>query len=212
MARVIHLDELERIDVAGVHWHPVRRPLGVSAFGINAYSAGAGEHLIEEHDETGGGGAGGHEELYLVIRGRATFTVAGEQIDAPAGTLVFLSDPSERRGAVAAEDGTIAVAIGGPPGAAGPVSPWEFSFAAAPALEAGDPQRAYAIAAEGLAVHPDNFALHYNLACFAARAGMRDEALEHLRRAVEGDPERVRKWAAGDRDLDSIRDDARFSA
>ena len=60
----------------------------------------SGELVIEEHDETGGG-AGGHEELYVVIAGRATFTLDGESLDAPAGTLVFISDPSVKRKAVA---------------------------------------------------------------------------------------------------------------
>ena len=149
MAHVVHLDELDRIDVAGVHWRPIRRALGVSAFGINAYSADAGEHLIEEHDETAGG-AGGHEEIYLVVRGRATFTIGGEQVDAPAGTLVFLDDPAERRGAVAAEDGTLAVAIGGRPGAAGPPSPWEYYFAASNA----EGREAYEMAADGARALP----------------------------------------------------------
>src|SRR3954471_12356822 len=164
MARITHLDDLDPIDVAGVHWRPVRRTLGISAFGINAYSADAGEHLIEEHDEVGGGGPGGHEEVYLVVRGRATFTIAGERTDAPAGTIVFLDDPAERRGAIADEDGTLAVAIGGVPGAAGPPSPWEFYFSAAPARDAGDHRRAYEITAEGLKVHPNHPGMHYNLA------------------------------------------------
>jgi hypothetical protein len=202
VAKVVHLDELERIDVAGVHWRPIRRALGVSAFGINAYSADAGEHLIEDHDEAGAGGAGGHEEIYLVVRGRATFTVAGEPVDAPAGTLVFLDEPAERRGAVAVEDGTLAVAIGGPPGAAGAPSPWEFYFAGA----GKEPEEAYAIAAEGLEHHPDHGATHYNLACFAARAGMRDKAIEHLTVAFEREP-RARGWAEKDSDLDPVRDD-----
>ena len=208
MARVVHLDDLERIDVAGVHWRPIRRPLGISAFGINAYSADAGEQLIEEHDETGGPG---HEEVYLVVRGRATFTIAGDEVDAPAGTLVFLEDPAERRGATAAEDGTLAVAIGGRPGAAGPVSPWEFFFAAAPAIAAGEPERAYEIAAAGLADHPDDGSLQYNLACYASLAGMHDRALEHLGRAFTIEP-KARRWAENDADLDAIRDDARWPA
>jgi len=206
MARVVRLDELDRIDVAGVHWHPVRKPLGITAFGINAYSADAGEHLIEEHDESGSG-AGGHEEVYLVVRGRATFTIAGEQVDAPAGTLVFLHDPAERRGAIAVDDGTMAVAIGGPPGAVGAPSPWEFFFSGA----GRPPREAYALAAEGLEHHPDHGALHYNLACFASLAGMRDEALDHLRIAFEREP-KAREWAADDADLDAIRDDPRWPA
>ncbi|MEA2292917.1 MAG: hypothetical protein QOE86_556, partial [Solirubrobacteraceae bacterium] len=70
--RVTRIGELEDISVAGIHLRPVRRPLGITAFGTNAFSADAGERLIEEHDETGGG-AGVHEELYVVLTGHATF-------------------------------------------------------------------------------------------------------------------------------------------
>ena len=69
----------------------MRRTLGIGAFGINAYTANAGELVVEEHDETGAG-AGHHEELYVVVTGRATFTVDGESFDAPIGTMVFLPD------------------------------------------------------------------------------------------------------------------------
>src|SRR5205085_10592306 len=97
----VHLDELDSIPIAGVVWHPVRRRLGVRAFGVNAYTAeGVGKQVVEEHDETGGG-AGGHEELYLVVQGRATFTVDGETIEAPAGTIVFIRDPKLKRVALA---------------------------------------------------------------------------------------------------------------
>ena len=66
--RPYELDELDSIPLfEGIVWHPVRRRLGIRAFGINAYtSERSGEHVVEEHDETGGG-AGGHEEVYVVI-------------------------------------------------------------------------------------------------------------------------------------------------
>src|SRR5262245_37253058 len=114
MARVVRIDEVEPVAVAGGLYHPLRRALGVRAFGINAYSAReAGDQLIETHDETGSG-SGGQEEAYLVVSGRATFTVGDEEIDAPAGTIVFLPDVAEKRGAVAAEPDTVAIVVGGP--------------------------------------------------------------------------------------------------
>ena len=208
--RVLHLDELERIDVAGVHWRPVRRRLGVRAFGINGYSADAGEQLIEPHDETGAG-AGAHEELYLVVTGQARFTVAGEELDAPAGTLVLVPELGDRREAVAVEDGTTVLVIGGPPSNAFPVSPWEYYFATAPAREREDWDEAVAIASAGLADHPDHPWIHYELACLHARAGRRDEALDHLARSVAAEPS-AREVAASDEELDSLRDDPRFPA
>src|SRR4051795_8919575 len=84
---------------------PVRRHLGIEAFGANArVAAAAGEGLVMAHDEGGGGPdrTGGHEELYVVLRGRATFTLDGEQVDAPAGTLLFVRDPAVTRSAGAA--------------------------------------------------------------------------------------------------------------
>jgi tetratricopeptide (TPR) repeat protein len=140
-----------------------------------------------------------------VVAGRATFTVDGEEIDAPAGTLVFIPERESRREAVAVEAGTIALALGGKTGAAGPVSPWEYWFAAEPAYRSGDYDRAYEIAAEGLRDWPDHGTIHYQLACYAALGGRREEALKHVRRAFDLDP-RAREWAAGDSDLDSIRE------
>ena len=82
-ARRARISELERIPLDGAWWRPLRRRLGVTSFGINAYTAdAAGDPLIEEHDEHSPG-AGGHEELYLVVTGRAAFTVDGEEIEAP---------------------------------------------------------------------------------------------------------------------------------
>jgi hypothetical protein len=208
VARTIHLDDLDLIKVAGVNWRPVRRTLGITAFGINAYTADRDQQLIEEHTE-GGGGAGGHEELYVVLKGHASFTVDDEEIDAPAGTLVFIPEPGSRRSAHALTDGTTALAIGGEPRTITP-SAWEHYFAAQPAAEAGRPSEAYEIAAAGLAERPDNASLHYNLACYASLAGELDRAFGHLARAFAGDP-RSREWAASDSDLEQARADPRWT-
>jgi hypothetical protein len=209
--RVTHLDETERIAVAGTIWRPLRRPLGVTAFGINAYTAdNAGDDVIEPHDELGSG-AGRHEELYLVVSGHARFEVAGAAIDAPAGTVVFVADPAAQRYAVAEAADTTVVVIGGRAGDALPVSPFEHWFAAEPAYQAEDYDRAIEIASAGLADHPDHPVIHYQLACYHALAGHPDEALDHLGQAVAGDP-RARGWAAGDRDLDGLRDHPRYPA
>jgi tetratricopeptide (TPR) repeat protein len=201
----LRLDQLERIEIGGRTWQPIRRPLGVSAFGINAYvAAEAGDELLETHDELGTG-AGGHEELYLVVSGRAGFTVDDAEVDAPAGTILFVPDPATRRGGVAREPGTQVVVIGGRPGAALPVAAYEHWFAAEPAYQAGDYDRAIEIVSAGFADHPDHASIHYQLACYHALAGRRDEAISHLKEAYARDP-RTREWAADDRDLDSIRD------
>lgn len=122
---VARIDELPAAesDLPG-GWHPIRHPMGIEAFGANAWSGDAGVEVIEEHDEVGGGAAS-HEELYLVVRGNATFTVAGDAIQAPAGTLVAITDPTLVRRAVAREDGTLILAVGAPRGEAYEVADWE---------------------------------------------------------------------------------------
>ena len=124
--RVAHIDELPPVPDHGLEidaeWRPVRHHLGVEAFGTNAYvAAEPGAVVVEDHDE----GDYGHQELYLVLRGRAEFTLDGEQVDAPAGTFVFLHVPSTRRKAVALEADTAVVAFGAKPGEAFRTSEWE---------------------------------------------------------------------------------------
>jgi len=198
------LDELDRF-AGEFDTIPIRIPFGISAFGVNAYgSREAGGRVIEEHDELGAG-AGRHEELYVVLAGRATFTVAGEALDAPAGTLVFVRDPAARRGAVAAEPDTTVLVVGGTAGEAFTPSPWESWLEARPAYDAGDYEAAAAVLERALALHPGNANILYNLACCEALAGRLDEARAHLLAAADGDP-RVREWAVRDPDLDSVRD------
>ncbi len=198
---VLKIDDLDRIPVSGadITWRPVRRRLGITAFGINAYTGEPGENVVEKHDET----RLGHEELYVVVSGRARFELDGESVDAPAGTLVFLSEPAVGRYAVAEEPGTTVLAIGGKPGVH-ETSAWEYFFAAYSHAERGDFDRAIADMNEGLAERPDSPPLHYHLACIESRAGRLDDARLHLERALELDPG-LRKWADEDEDLAPLR-------
>jgi tetratricopeptide (TPR) repeat protein len=202
----VHVDELDAIPVAGVVWHPVRRRLGIEAFGMNAYTAEAvGKQIVEEHDES----SLGHQEVYVVIRGRVTFTVDGETVDAPAGTIVFIRQPTLRRVAVAETEDALVLAVGNAAGRAYEPSAWETSFAAAPLLDQGHYDEALALFAEGLREHPGNPSLLYNLACAEARAGRKDDAITHLREAIAGG-KRFAERARSDPDFDAIRDDPRF--
>jgi len=174
--KTLRLDDVEGIPVFGtLVWKPVRKTLGVTAFGINAYvAAESGDEVVEEHDET----ALGHEEIYAVIAGRATFTVDGETVDAPAGTLVYLDDPKQKRHAVATEAGTTVLAIGGVPGTH-EISPWEYFFPALPAIEAHDYDTARNIVEDALR-ELDHSALHYHLARVEALAGNEERARAEL--------------------------------
>jgi tetratricopeptide (TPR) repeat protein len=207
---VIRLDEVEALPTFGkLKWKPLRRPLGVTAFGVNAYWAEQpGDELIEEHDELGAG-AGKHEELYVVIGGAARFTVAGDEFEAPTGTVVFVRDPAARRAAVATEANTTALAVGGTPGRPYQVSPWEWVAEAIPAWRSGDYATARATIENGLREYPENPSLLYDLACLEALIGETEAAIEHLRRAVDLKPEYA-KDALHEEDFASIRNDPSF--
>jgi quercetin dioxygenase-like cupin family protein len=195
--------ELER--VAG--WSPIRRELGIEAFGVNAWTASdAGAAVIQEHDEDSG-----HEELYVVVSGHATFTVNGEEIDAPPGTLVFVRDPKAKRAAVAAEAGTTVLVVGAKPGEAFRPMPWEVNADVLPLFGEGRYEEAKQLLLEALEQHEvDQGGLLYNLACAEARLGETDAALEHLAPAFEERPD-LREAARADDDLESIRDEPRFA-
>jgi quercetin dioxygenase-like cupin family protein len=198
-----HIDELESlpIDEEGLTWRPVRRRFGIEAFGVNAYTAEhAGQRVIEEHSEPEA-----HDELYFVAAGGATFTLDGEEVAAPAGTFVSVG-PGTLRGAVASEPDTTVLAIGAKRGEVFSPSAWEPTFAAFGYLRLGEVQRGRSELRQVLEAKPEAWEGHYNLACYEARAGERDAAIEHLKRAVELGGERVQAVAAKDSDLDSIRD------
>lgn len=199
----LRIEDVPPIRVAGeLRWRPIRRTLGIEAFGMNAYTAEqAGDDVVERHSEE----SLGHEEVYVVLTGRATFELDGESLDAPAGTVVFLRDPTVRRYASAVEPGTTVLAVGGKPGEAYTPSAWEWYFEAERFRDPLDPEAALRLMDEANERFPDHAGVVYSTACWLALAGREDEALEALRRAVALDP-RAREWAAGDADLVSVRD------
>jgi tetratricopeptide (TPR) repeat protein len=209
-ARIARIDDLERYALAGqdgLIWRPVRRYFDIKAFGVNVYTAEeAGQRVIEEHREEGG-----HEELYVVLDGRATFMVEGEDHDAPAGTLVHCP-PGTLRGAVAAEPRTTVLGIGAKPGEVFQPSGWEWVFAGVALLDQGDEEGARREIQAGIDANPGAWQGPYNLACVEARLGNRGAALEQLQRAAELDQEVVAKYAPDDEDFATLKDEDRFLA
>ncbi len=205
---VAHVDELEQLPVldGDLMWRPVRRRFGITAFGTNAYTADAGRRVIEEHNEEDN-----HQEMYVVLRGRATFTLDDDEIDAPAGTIVFVR-PGTKRGAVATENGTAVLAVGAKAGAIFEPSPWEGIFAAFSYADGGDLERARATIDQVVADHPKRWQGWYNLACFELRWGDPERGIEYAGRATELGPDVVPGYVAGDSDFDAVRDDPRISA
>jgi quercetin dioxygenase-like cupin family protein len=205
---VVHVDELEELPVnrGEFVWRPVRRRFGIKAFGTNAYTAKAGQRVREEHSEQDG-----HEEMYVVLRGRATFMLGEDEVDAPAGTLVF-ARPGTKRGAIAAEDDTAVLAVGAKPGEVFEPSQWEDIFAAFSYADKGEVDRARELIGAAVERRPGEWQGHYNAACFEVLYGDKEKGIEHLQRAHQLNPERVSQAAAGDSDFDAVRDDPRVSA
>ena len=182
---VAHIDDLDRIELDdGFVWRPIRRRFGIRAFGVNAYTpTAAGSQVVETHTE----------------------------LQLGQGELVFVRDPGLRRGAVALDEDTAVLALGGKPGEAYQVSAWEAMFAAVPYAREERWDEAIRLHEEALAEQPGHPALLYNLACMECRGGRYLDALLHLREAVEID----RKWAdyaAKDSDFAAIRSEPGFPA
>ena len=105
-------------------WIPVRHHFGIDAFGVNAYRVPEGGSAVPEHDES----SSGHIELFYVASGGARFTIDGEDVEAPAGTFVYVDEPSAKRAAVATADGTVVVAMGAPRGKPYEVLGWDTKY------------------------------------------------------------------------------------
>jgi quercetin dioxygenase-like cupin family protein len=203
---ILTLDEIEPAPYhsrGGEKLLTVERLLDYPAAGVNAWIGDPGERLVPEHHEDS------EEELYVVVRGRATFTIDEQTVDGPAGTFLHVT-ARETRTAVAEEPGTIVLAVGGTPGVAHEPSGWT-SFVVADALRrAGRIEEGRAAIREMIAVHPGAWHAPYNAACYEALAGQPDAAFDLLQQAIRIDAQSVRRFAAGDSDLDSLHDDPRW--
>jgi tetratricopeptide (TPR) repeat protein len=187
----------------------LRRTLDIGAFGASAsYQAKAGEEVVGEHDELGPG-ADGHEELYVVVQGSATFTLDGEEIEAPQGTVVFVQ-PGTTRKAVATSDETIVLSVGGRRGEAYRLPPGAELYDFFEHYKQEDWESALAACHVALEKHPGNALILYNIACMQSMLGRGDEALATLGEAVEKWP-KFKENAQADDDFASLREDARFT-
>jgi tetratricopeptide (TPR) repeat protein len=205
---VLSIDDLERLPTtAGTQiLRPLRRTLGFRPFGLNVWvGANEGDHVIEPHREPKG-----PDELYVVLRGTARFTLGDDSFDAPVGTLVH-APPNTFREATAAVAETTVLAMGAEAGKAFTPSAWEDFYVAYAYLRAGDADRGRAVLREALERDPNAWQGPYNAACFEALAGETEAALEYLRAAVEANAAEVRRFAPDDADLDSIRADPRYA-
>jgi tetratricopeptide (TPR) repeat protein len=188
-------------------WRPIRHHFGITSFGINAWTGRAkGDRIINEHDESDPQDLS--EELYIVTTGRAVFELDGERREAPAGTYVFV-EPAVKRTAFAEEAGTTIVSIGGVPGQAYEPSGWEVWAPVRNLYEEGNYEAVIERGRELIEANPQYSLPLYNLACCESLAGRKEDALAHLRQAVEKS-DRVRAYAKEDSDFDAIRDEPAF--
>jgi mannose-6-phosphate isomerase-like protein (cupin superfamily) len=202
--QAVQLEDIEEVSDGRCPWRGVRHHLGISAFGVNSWTAkAAGDRIINEHAEEDD-----QEELYVVLRGQATFELDGEQVDAPEGTLVF-AKPGVKRTAFAEEAGTTILCVGGWDGKPYEVFGWEVWMPLNALYEAGDYAGAADKGREVIEAHPEYAGPLYNLACCESLAGRKDDAIAHLGRAIQRS-ERFREFAKGDSDFDSIRDEPGF--
>ena len=203
---VAHLDEIDETDDGREPWRPVRHHFGITAFGVNAWTArDAGDRIINEHDESE---PDSNEELYLVLQGRAVFELDGDRVVAPAGTFVF-ARPGVKRTAVAEEPETTIIAVGSTPGKPYEPGGWELWAPLRPLYEAGEYAEVADRGRELIEAHPAYAELAYNVACCEARVGRTDDAITHLRLAIDR-TEQLRSLAADDSDFDPIRDEPAF--
>ena len=203
---VAHLDDIEEFDDVGCHYRPIRHHLGITAFGVTAWTAhAAGDTVINEHDE---GDPTADQELFLVLGGHATFDIDGERVDAPTGTLVF-APPRTRRTASAKQDGTTIILVEGTPGRAYDARGWELWAPLAPLYQAGEYAEVADRLADVVAASPQYPMLIFNLACCESQCGRTSDALDHLRHAIEMSEE-FRATAKTDSDLDPIRNEPAF--
>lgn len=187
----------------------LREDLDIGAFGVNAvYQRKAGEDIIREHHEAGPGGDM-HEELYVVVQGSATFTVDGEQVEAPQGTAIFVREPGVLRGAVATSADTIVLAAGGPRDDGYRLTPAASAVGFWSAYRDKDFAAALETTRRGLETYPGNAYLLYNVACMESLLGNDEAALTALAESV-GQWEPYKEMAQKDDDFASLREDPRF--
>jgi hypothetical protein len=117
-----HLDEIAAQQWP--YWAPIRHHFDVRSFGVNAWRGTDGDEVIKRHSEE----ESGQEELYIVLSGHATFTVGGDEVEAPAGTLIHIRDPNTERVGIAKQDGTVVLSLGATVGTAYEPSGWDTNY------------------------------------------------------------------------------------
>jgi uncharacterized cupin superfamily protein len=120
MGRKLHLPDVPETPTSAGRWQPLNTLLGVTNFGVNAVAIEPGEDIDIEHDEADAQ----HQEVYVVVAGRAGFRVGTDELEAGPGDVVAVADPAETRDYWALEPGTRIICFGAGPGAEHPYGEW----------------------------------------------------------------------------------------
>ena len=102
-------DDVEAIN--GV-FRPIRRALGVTAFGINQEDWPAHADQYPDHDHA----EDGQEEVFYVLEGSGRMVVDGEDVELKAGRYVLVSADAKRK-VHPGDEGLKIIIVGSPPGA-----------------------------------------------------------------------------------------------
>jgi tetratricopeptide (TPR) repeat protein len=188
------------VESESLQWIPVRRTLGIGAFGVNAYRAGAGEPVVEEHFESPG-----QEELYLVLRGRIDFKAGGDSVELGPGEAAFVADPEIRRGATALAEDTAVLAVGGWRDRPYHPLPWEPLYLSDGAFRRGDWAEAIEVLDREAGGQRDDPYVRYRVACCLTQLGEREKAMDELRAALAARPD-LRERAEADPLLEPLRE------
>jgi quercetin dioxygenase-like cupin family protein len=116
----VKLSEVPETAIPAGRWQPLNERLGIRNFGVSAVVMDPGEEADIEHDEADAG----HQEVYVVVSGRAGFRLGDEEVEAGPGDVVAVGDPAETRDYWALEPGTRIVCLGAGPGAEHPYGRW----------------------------------------------------------------------------------------
>lgn len=106
---VKRLDEFEAVFGGGLRC--VRAGLGLTSFGVQVIELPPGFSHYPQHDHT----HDEQEEMYVVLEGRATLQVGGEEHALEPEVFVRIG-PGEKRKFVTGDEGVRILAIGGMPG------------------------------------------------------------------------------------------------
>ena len=93
-------------------FRPIRRALGLTAFGINQEEFPPNADGYPDHDHS----EDGQEEVFYVLDGSGTMVVDGEDVELKPGRYVWVEAESKRK-ILPGDEGLKLIAVGSPPGA-----------------------------------------------------------------------------------------------